>query len=257
MAPANIKNFEIKIGKTGVVIMALGMSALLFVAFLFGVDVGKNIDTYPEKIAAIPQQVMDVLWRPQKIHIDVDDSHANQKVQSKEGDIDLTFYNALTNKKGDPKTESMQDEANVVGNLKRDESVVLDFNDPGKSSESASEGSKKNPVEPVRAEEKQESKTPSKTTEKEEPQLSVNHDHFVIQAASLKEKKKAEDLNKKVSSLGYKSSVVKAELEGKGTVYRIMVSGFASKHQAVTASEKISKKIGTKCIVRNTKHHEK
>jgi len=41
MAPTNIKTFELKIGKTGVVIIVVGMAVLLSISFLFGVDVGK------------------------------------------------------------------------------------------------------------------------------------------------------------------------------------------------------------------------
>ncbi len=252
MAPANIKNFEIKIGKTGVVIMTIGMSALLFAAFLFGVDVGRSIDTYPEKISAMPQKVLDFLWRPQKIRIDVDDSHIRQKEPSKEDDVDLTFYTALTNKKGDQETDSINNEAQVVGNPKKDESVVLDFKDPLKTQEGVLESSKINQAEPAKREEKQD----RKTTEIEKPQSSIGHDNFIVQAASLIEKKKAEELSKQVSSLGYKSTVVKTELEEKGTVYRIMVSGFSSKHQALMASKKISRKIGTKCIIKKIRHPE-
>jgi len=37
MATGNIKNFELKIGKTGVIIVVAGMAVLLCAAFLFGV----------------------------------------------------------------------------------------------------------------------------------------------------------------------------------------------------------------------------
>jgi len=47
MAAKNTHRFELRMGKLGLALFILGMSALLFAVFLFGVNVGKNIDTYP------------------------------------------------------------------------------------------------------------------------------------------------------------------------------------------------------------------
>jgi cell division protein FtsN len=49
MASKNVRVFELKLSKRALILFILGMSCLLFVVFLFGVTVGKNIDTYPEK----------------------------------------------------------------------------------------------------------------------------------------------------------------------------------------------------------------
>ena len=51
MAAKNTHRFELRMGKLGLALFILGMSALLFAVFLFGVNLGKNIDTYPDKIA--------------------------------------------------------------------------------------------------------------------------------------------------------------------------------------------------------------
>ena len=51
MASKNVRVFELKLGKRALILFILGMSCLLFVVFLFGVTVGKNIDTYPEKFS--------------------------------------------------------------------------------------------------------------------------------------------------------------------------------------------------------------
>ena len=104
MASGNIKNFELKIGKAGLIIIVVGMAVLLCTAFLFGVDVGKNIDTYPDKIAALPQKALALVWRPAKIRAaqsapDNKNGPNQPQTQDKEN-IDLTFYNALTSKKG-------------------------------------------------------------------------------------------------------------------------------------------------------------
>ena len=67
MATGNIKKFELKLGRAGLIIVIVGFSALLCAFFLLGVTVGKNIDTYPEKIASLPQRVLALVWRPAKI----------------------------------------------------------------------------------------------------------------------------------------------------------------------------------------------
>jgi cell division protein FtsN len=49
MTSKNVRVFELKLGKRALILFIAGMSCLLFVVFLFGVTVGKNMDTYPEK----------------------------------------------------------------------------------------------------------------------------------------------------------------------------------------------------------------
>ncbi len=49
MTSKNVRVFELKLGKRALILFIAGMSCLLFIVFLFGVTVGKNIDTYPEK----------------------------------------------------------------------------------------------------------------------------------------------------------------------------------------------------------------
>ncbi|MGZ3592786.1 MAG: SPOR domain-containing protein [Syntrophales bacterium] len=49
MTSKNVRVFELKLGKRALILFIVGMSCLLFVVFLFGVTVGKNIDSYPEK----------------------------------------------------------------------------------------------------------------------------------------------------------------------------------------------------------------
>lgn len=51
MASKNVHVFELRLGKRALILFILGMSCLLFVVFLFGVTVGKNIDVYPEKFS--------------------------------------------------------------------------------------------------------------------------------------------------------------------------------------------------------------
>jgi len=62
MTSKNVRIFELKLGKRALILFILGMSCLLFVVFLFGVTVGKNIDVYPEKFSrGFPGMMMEKL----------------------------------------------------------------------------------------------------------------------------------------------------------------------------------------------------
>ena len=64
MVSGNIKNFELKLGRAGLLIVIAGMAALLCCTFIFGVEVGKNIDAYPEKIASVAPAIISAGLAP-------------------------------------------------------------------------------------------------------------------------------------------------------------------------------------------------
>ncbi|MBW2637308.1 MAG: SPOR domain-containing protein [Deltaproteobacteria bacterium] len=84
-------DFEFKLGKFGLMVFTFGISLLLLFSFIFGVIVGKHIESYPEKIAiGIPKAIKD------KITKKVDET-----VESKTGEkekFELTFYDTLPKK---------------------------------------------------------------------------------------------------------------------------------------------------------------
>ncbi len=239
MKSGNVKNFELKVGKAGLIIIVVGMAVLLCTAFLFGVDVGKNIDTYPDKIAALPQKALALVWKPAKIRAAQsapDNKNRPSQPQNQEN-IDLTFYNDLTSKKGIPKEQPVSEKQPVIfPPQKGEETVTGNFN-----------VETQNPPVPVN----------EKTREKGEPKakevaLSVasNKQKFIIQVASLKEKTNANKIIKKLDSLGFSSQLVKCESKGKGILFCVVVSGFENKVQAQEAALKISKKTGKSCIIK-------
>ena len=239
MASGNIKNFELKVGKAGLIIIVVGMAALLCTAFLFGVDVGKNIDIYPEKIAALPQKALSLVWRPAKIRAaqSISDNKNEQNQPQPQENIDLTFYSALTSKKGALKEQSISEKQSIFLQPKSEEETVNgNFNiDAQKLPETVND----------------------KTKEKGEPKgkeiapsIASNKQKFIIQVASLKEKTKANKIIKKIDSLGFSSQVVKIENKRKGILFRVIVSGFENKVQAQEAAQKISQKTGTNCIIK-------
>ena len=249
MGSGNIKKFELKLGKTGLIIVICGMSILLCLAFILGVGVGKNMDTYPEKISSVPQQVLAFFWRPARIESGQNNVESKQ-AQSEKGNMNLAFHNALTGDKAPsiqqpPGSEKKPDDG-IVGNQKTKpempSSVMPESKDAGSSKKEAS-------GQPAADHEKSRPETNFKIKETQDP---VNETglSFVIHVASLKDKTKANQIQKTVVALGYPAKVTKADIKGKGTWYRVIATGFKSKALAQTAADKISKKVKTNCIIR-------
>ena len=98
MSSRKIKNFEFKLGKLGLSLFIFGISFFLLVAFIFGVIVGQNIESYPEKIArGIPGIT--------KRKITEKPVDAGKIAKKKESDFKLTFYDTLTRKRKESRKE--------------------------------------------------------------------------------------------------------------------------------------------------------
>ncbi len=230
MSAGNIKNFELKVGRAGIITVVIGMAVLLCAAFLFGVEVGKNIDVYPEKIAAFPQKMLALVWRPAKIK-DIQKTSEN-KTQAQE-DIDLTFYSALTGKKGSINEDFIPDKQSNFS-----ETQVGSYNVEAAIPQSAA-GEESN--------EKEKPKGKETTTS----HVSSNQ-KFIVQVMSLKEKNTADKIVKKIDALGFTSQVIKIENKKKETLYRVIIPDFENKAQAQKAVRKISQKTGINCIIRSS-----
>ncbi|MEN6624447.1 MAG: SPOR domain-containing protein [Smithella sp.] len=260
MASGNTKNFELKLGRTGLTIVIVGITALLCGIFLFGVAVGKNIDTYPENIASVPQKLLALVWRPAKIKIaqKVEENKVVQNQTKAQEEPDLTFFNTLTGKKGVAKEQPIPDKKPVV---EVPVSQPLVSHPQGAAATSINSGTElKKPMatnattgdkkEVKRKEAK--SATTNKIVEDEieakikeaEPVKAAKIEKFAIQVASLKEKAKATELQKKLSASGFNPRIVENNIPGKGKWFRVVIEGFSSKTSAQAAVEKITKKTG-------------
>jgi len=253
MASGNEKNFELKLGKTGLLIVIAGMTALLCAAFLFGVDVGENIDVYPDKIASLPQRALALVWRPAKVKM-AQNSLQNRTQQNQKAaidpagsgeNIDLTFYNTLTSKKGlskeekslEAKPQPVVPPSNNEEETQKGRFVIESQNQPEKTIEEIIDAKK--PPEAKPPEEK-----------KASPDSSSLKHKYIVQAGSMKEKSKAEQMNKQITLIGFKSEIIKTRVEGKGIMYRVIASGFDDKVKAQEAAQKIEKKTGSNCMVK-------
>jgi cell division septation protein DedD len=248
MASGNIKNFELKLGRTGLVIIIVGMAALLCCSFLFGVSVGKNIDTYPGKIAALPQKLLAFVWRPAKIRAaqTAAQNKAAQDQAQKPEEMDLTFYNTLTGKKGAVKEQPIPDKKPVAEAPAAQQLLPQPGNDvdavsiaPAVEAKKPSAATKKTAGDQIEA----------KIKEVEEA-AAVPSGKFSVQVASLRDKTKAAQLSKKISTLGYTPRIAENNISGKGKWFRVVVDGFGSKVDAETAVEKICNKTGVRGVVK-------
>jgi len=248
MASGNTKNFELKLGKTGLVIVIAGMAALLCCTFLFGVNVGKNIDYYPEKIASFPQKILALVWRPAKVKV-AQTAAGNRSVQKQTGaqeELDLTFYNTLTSKKGTVKEQPIPDKKYIVDAPAKQQLSSSAKNDLSTASINPDLKSiKQHQERSIKPEDEIEAKI-------KEAAAAANPagEIFSLQVASLKEKAKANQMSKKLSSLGYTARIVENNIPKKGKWFRVVIDGFTSKVKAQAAADKIADNTGTKGIVR-------
>lgn len=251
MSSGNIKKFELKLGRTGMIITVAGMAVLLCGSFILGVSVGKNIETYPDKISSTPQRILSFFWRPAKIASQQGGAESGEASAGK-GNIDLAFHNTLTGSKTLP--IQPQPAAEKVP----EKEVAIDQN---ATAPAAPEPKAKK--EEIAAKQEVESSgkdviaekiiAANKSQKKEESAAPVSTGAaYFIHVASLKDKSKAEQINKAVADLGYKSKIIKTDIKGKGIWYRIIATGFETKAQAKAAVDKISKKVKTTCIIRQT-----
>lgn len=256
MGSGNIKKFEVKLGRTGLSIVIGGMTVLLCLSFILGVGVGKNIDTYPNKISSMPQQVLAVFWRPAKVAVQQKIMESTE-VQPDKSKMDLTFHDALTGQVTMPIQQSpaaAKKRDNVMVTEQKIKLQKLPAPTPLTLKEEVVTTKKETPEKKVTVREKSPVEKKSKIKEVSapgHPAVSL----FFVHVASLQDKAKATEIHKTVATLGYPSKNVKVDIKGKGTWYRIIVPGFETKAQAQAAADRISKKVKTNCIIRPADAH--
>lgn len=229
MAAKNIKNFELKLGRTGIIVIIVGMAALLCSIFILGVEIGKNIDTYPEKISSLPTKIFALISKPANIN-----PVQNMPGEEKEN-IDLTFYQTLTGKKEAKKQKQDVDKKRAV-----EVSPLI------VAAEKTEE--KKEPVDEIAGS--------ANIIEESVSSEKVINKKYTIHAASFKEKTKAYLMNKEITALGFNPKIIPIEVKNKGTLYRVIVSGFENKAAAQAAAERISAKTGLNCSINEVEIYE-
>lgn len=263
MATGNEKKLELKIGKSGLLTVVLGMTALLCAAFLFGIDVGQNMDTYPDKIASLPQKALALVWRPARIRMAQQSASLSQVDPSKaEDNIDLTYHETLMSKKGLNDTSSFEGKTPVANQATPIEALPAGNtgNVPVESTtQHVSATDDQRPKETAKVAVKDQEKPKEIETVKRKElsgktgdlhDASSGQEKYFIQVASLKDKSAAYDMNKTIDAMGFHSKIIKIDVKGKGILYRVVASDFHDKAKATEALKKISAKTGSNCIIK-------
>lgn len=239
MGSGNVKKFELKLERTGVIIVVVGMTVLLCLSFVLGVAVGKNIDAYPGKISSFPQRVLSFFWRPAKMAGEQKITESKD-IQLDKGNMDLAFHKALTSQK----LPSIQPAPPM--------DAQPEITPPVEAPKEEAVAKKEETPEPkVQTVEKPSAENKSKIKETPHPAASTTSSGpaYLIHVTSLKDKAKAGQINKTIVSMGYTSKIVKVDLKGKGTWYRVIVTGFENKAKAQAAAGRISKKVKASCAI--------
>ncbi len=211
MRPQRMKEFEFRLGKLGLVLFVIGISFLLFLTFVTGVMVGVNMEGNPDQISqGIPGILKQKVGRSQP-------GETGEAEKGEEG------------KKGG---------AADKGDFKL---TFFDTLSKGKGAGSADA--------PQPKAKKEESKREEKAPEPARPAF-ASAGNYVIQVASLQDRKKAEDLRDRLSSMGYAPYIDSAELSDRGRWYRVKLKGFETKDQAQKVVDGLQAKVkGLQCMI--------
>jgi cell division septation protein DedD len=217
MMSKNTRRFEFKLGRTGLIFFVLGISGLLFGVFLLGVRVGKDIDTYPEKIARfLPDKIKTLINLAPEAAEPVVAAWDTVQQEKQEPGLALTYHERLLKGKQDNIPPS--------------------------------------PPEPVIPKVQTKPEMPPPGIDKAPPasEKPAVREEFLVQVASYQEKSKAEALAKKISGMGYASRTEVIDLPGKGKWFRVVMGAFPGRPEAQRAVDTVSSKIkGLNSVIRS------
>jgi cell division septation protein DedD len=189
----------------------------------------------------LPQKALALVWRPAKISVAQSMRDNKSSQPPVEENIDLTFYNDLTGKKDIPAKESVSEKEQSVSRQKDEEASKRNINIEAQKP-------------PQTSTEKNTETEGTKTKKEADANIASHKNKFIVQVASLKEKSKADQMCKKILSLGFKAEIIKIATKNKGNMFRVITSGFENKVQAQDAAQKISHQTQTNCIVKSIDH---
>lgn len=258
MTAKNLRQFEFKLGKLGIILFLAGFTILVFAGFLLGVQVGRNLDTYPDWIArGIPRQILDLVGPsggPIRRDIPVgkpdvalfDASAGDQQaVKTAEGEKEP----AAGASPATPGTAPQSGEATSPAG-----EAAATATPPGVSAlGAATKAPATQTAVPAAKEATKNEKAPpeSKAVAKKEKEATVQSGRYTVQVVSFREKEKAESLSKKIRGFGYTPQIAKTDISGKGQWYRVTVEGFETKQAAEKAVETLTSKIkGLSCVIK-------
>jgi cell division protein FtsN len=234
------------------------MSCLLFIVFLFGVTIGKNIDTYPERYTrGLSGAFVEKMGWSSKRPVETAETVVElPKEQTK----------ALEEEKGleerkepvviPPKIEEKQPTPHALipaREQKTSENKTVTSTKeqkPTAPKTAASTKEQKLPAQKTAASTKEQKPPSPPAAENSKKQSPPVKEKYQVQVVSYKEKEKAEQLRKKLAAQGFKPVISVTDLKDKGKWYRVTLDGYDKKEQAQKVAESVAGKVkGVNCVV--------
>jgi cell division protein FtsN len=226
MASDNARHFELRLRKLGLFMLICSMAGLLFASFLFGVVVGNDLETYPEKISRqMPVKFLEwtgllKVGKAPPLAVVIKNEKAPAKEETGAG---LIAQNVI------PQSPPMT-EADVVQGAapspKQEKATAL--------------------LTPPMPRKGKTDKALVVTIKEKEPAT----DQYVVQVTSCKSRKIAEEVARKIGKMGYQARIVTADLKEKGIWYRVLLPNLDGKKKANEAAENIDRLLkGNKSVV--------
>lgn len=277
MVTKNRRPLELKLGKLGLIVFVSGMSLLLVVMFLLGVQVGKHLEAYPERysgglVALVRDRLSGVVLAPQQEKAPPADGQKpdSDNLSGNEA-FDLTFYKVLGEKnnnnrsvEGEATSNSPKsDKTSVSGATAKKDSklggapavTAPEKDAPGKPAP-VNHASSNEAAKPVLPEPKEFSAEPALPESSSLPGSSGADNKgrmggFQVQAAAYRDIRQAEKIENMLKYLGFTARIVSIEIPGKGIWFRVIAGDFENRQKAEIAASRIDGKIkGVKCIIR-------
>lgn len=218
--PQKAGEFEFKLGRSGLTFFTFVIALVLLFSFVCGVMVGKNIESYPEKIArGIPNAIRKTITK--SMDIDQDTAGRNATTDATQSDV-------------------------TPDTIQREEKVEFTFYD-----------TLKKPAENVE-ETFTDKKTLSPDTAEYTPiEKKQAGGPYTIQVASFRDKDTTGTLTGTLSNMGYTPRVDEINLQSSGQWFRVKLQGFATYDEAEEIKSLLEKKIkGIKCLIIKNKISE-
>ncbi|MFA7684069.1 MAG: SPOR domain-containing protein [Syntrophales bacterium] len=240
MASDNTRHFELKLRKLGLFTLIFCMSALLFAAFLFGVVVGNDLETYPEMISRrLPVKFMqrlgfdDVEKIPPAVVIKTEKQPA-KGIAKDSGTIPRHAAPAPVLPGDSASVHTVKD---VLRDREQPEQKALP---PVTLAGKGEDGAMGKAVSAKREEPADRRKA-----------AGGEKDKYVVQVTSCRNRGIAEDVVKELGGIGFQARIVAVEIPDKGTWYRVLLPDFDDRGEAQVIADKVDRALrGNKSVVR-------
>lgn len=252
MTSRNLKNFEFRLGRHGILLFVASMSLLLFLIFILGVAVGIHIDAYPEKIArVVPRIIGKQIERSLAKTERTEEEHVAERSHEGKSHSPVVAVKPLA-----PVAEGAKEIAAAGSSgsplaLPKKLENVSDVTAESKSSPEIAEGKGSKPREAAAGEGGGENRQLSLDLAKKSGEPKAKFEGgFMLRVVSFKSRKKAEQFSEKLTSLGYSPQVTFVNLPKKGRWFRVVVYGFKTEEDAQKVAAALSKEIkGVNCVI--------